>query len=470
MNPANAARRANPARRTVLILAAAAASVTAEIGCATGESWRAGAGAMSSMLWSRATAPTQPGYDLYAQNMAQSKSVKDAEALASASDRHPGLDGGEPVDEEPVAADQSTAAAIAESRPRHRGTSDESVRVTLGRPESLPVLRDPDGSPGPLLASAAPTTTPAVPPSVAPRPFEAAPEADIASAPPELAAAEADPTPEPRPAHAVEVEAAPAPELAQSEPVEEPRARSAEPSLKSILDEAQERLEAMSTYQVSITRIERVGNQVLPEEKALLSIRRNPKAVRLEWPEGANKGREVIYSAAINERMMHVNVGNSAIPIPRMSLPVDSPLALRNSRHAITEAGFDTIFKNLAKQVDAQGRPTGAEGRLTYKGLQKPQDVDHACHLIQRITPAKEVWRVYLDPESLMPVVVTAHQADGGLLESYRYEGLKTDPTELASADAFDPDKRWGEAKGLFSRFARAAAGGSDSAAPTTQR
>ena len=194
------------------------------------------------------------------------------------------------------------------------------------------------------------------------------------------------------------------------------------------------------------------------------------KAVRLEWPEGSNKGREVIYSAAINDRVMHVNVANSAIPIPRMSIPVDSPLAMRNSRHSITEAGFDTIFGNLSGHVDAQGRATGVEGRLTYKGLQRPDGVDRDCHLIQRITPSKEVWRVYLDPDSLMPVVVTAHQADGGLLESYRYEGLKADPVELASDAAFDPDKRWGESKGLFSRIARAAGGATEQPAPPTTR
>jgi hypothetical protein len=215
MYPANAARRANPARRTVLILAASAASLTAEFGCATGESWRAGAGAMSSMLWSRATAPAQPEYDLYARQMAESKGVKDAEALASAPDRKPGRDAVEPVDD-------AAATAVAEARPVRRRTSDESVRVTLGRPESLPVLRDPDGSPGPLLAAAAaPVATPEPRPAADPRPVESASPADLAPAPPELAAAETDPTPEPA-SEALPDEPAPAPELAQAEPVEEP--------------------------------------------------------------------------------------------------------------------------------------------------------------------------------------------------------------------------------------------------------
>ncbi|MDG3002974.1 DUF1571 domain-containing protein [Paludisphaera mucosa] len=466
MNPANeAAEKIGSARRSMLLLAAAV-GVCAEVGCATGgQAWRAGAGAMSGMLWSRGRA--EPGYDLYAQNMAGSKGVKAAEA-ATVADRDV-----RPSDETGtgaalVARDRVQPADVAaEPRPQPRSTSDASVRVTLGRPESLPVLKNPDGEPGPLVASAAPEANSAHVAVTSPAPAESAAPIELAAAP-ERPPVEAQP--EPSPAPAPEAPNAEAAEVAQAEPADEPAAKTRGVTLKSLLDDARGRLESMNTYQVGITRIERVGNQVLPEEKALLSIRRNPKAVRLEWPEGPNKGREVIYSAAINDRVMHVNIANSAIPIPRMSIPVDSPLALRNSRHAITEAGFDTIFNNLSSQVDAQGRPTGAEGRLTYKGLQQAEGMDRPCHLVQRITPTREVWRVYLDPDTLMPVAVTARQADGGLLESYRYEGLKADPTELAAVEAFDPDKRWGEAKGLFSRIAKAAGAAATQPASTTTR
>jgi len=455
MNPANdVAAKTRSAGLAALTLAVALGST----GCATsgGDLWHSGSSSLSSLLWPRERA--EPGYDLYAQNMAGSKAVKQsqqgqAEAAggvdSGAADRNrPSKPAGQTA-AEPAADGQGANASSAFAEPRPRAVNDARVRVTLGRPESVPVLKDADGRPGPLVASNAPAVEGPLAEEAAPTPAPAPRRRTTGPKPepaPDLAAAEPAP-------------AAEAPALARAEPPAEPPAARPEANLKTILDEARDRLEAMSTYQVAITRVERVGGQVLPEEKALLSIRRNPKAVRLEWPEGANKGREVIYSAAINDKVMHVNVANSAIPIPRMSIPVDSPLAMRNSRHAITEAGFDTIFNNLSKQVDSQGRPTGAEGKLTYKGMQQPEGGDRPCHLIQRITPTKEVWRVYLDPDSLMPVVVTAHQADGGLLESYRYENLKANPTDLAAAEAFDPDKRWGPSQGLFSRIARAAAG-----------
>ncbi len=451
MIPANdAAETRRSARRAVLNLLITS-GLACGTGCASGGNvWHAGASAMSGLLWSRPTADPG-GYDFYAQEMSRSKAVLAANGGSAGTDPAAKQ---KPKDE--ATGDERKPSALPEPLPdAGRARPDTSLRVTLGRPETVPVLKEYHGEPGPLMVSADPA-----PALVSPgNGTEGAGPVDVAVAPRREA-----------PAPATSETAPAGPELAAAEPAPPEPPASTEPkvTLKDLLDDARKRLDSMETYQVAITRTERVNGNVLPEEKALLSIRRNPKAVRLEWPDGPNKGREVIYSAAINDKVMHVNVANSAIPIPRMSIPVDSVLALRNSRHAITEAGFDTIFNNLSGQVDDQGRPTGKEGRLTYKGLQDVEGLDHPCHLIQRITPTKEVWRVFLDPASLMPVVVTAHQADGGLLESYRYDHLKANPTDLAAVEAFDPDKRWGESKGLFSRIARAAGGTAD--APTTTR
>lgn len=430
MDPAmDCARKGNHARTAALLLLMIGAGLT-QAGCAGGDAWRSGA------LWSRARA--EPGYDLYAHKMAESRDPGKPKAALAANDK-------------PDEPRGSLATADSKSRSR----ADEEVRVTLGRPESLRVLNDSDAGsgPGPILASAAeprPSITPAPrtePARVAPRPRDPEP----ANPPPAVV----DNPFEGEPPRAVVDQ--PARGKADDDP---------ERTLRRLLAESRKRLEAMSTYQVDIARVERVGSRLQPEEEALLSIRREPKAVRLEWPDGPNKGREVIYSAAIDARMMHVNMANAAIPMPRMSLPVDSPLALRNSRHAITEAGFDTILDNLTQQLEGPDNTPPPGGRLTYKGLQKPKELDQTCHLIQRITPEKEIWRVYLDTETLMPIVVTAHQADGELLERYTYTNLRANPEQLASVDAFDPDKRWGESKGLLSRMAKAAAAAAEAPNP----
>src|SRR5204863_9883716 len=126
------------------------------------------------------------------------------------------------------------------------------------------------------------------------------------------------------------------------------------------------------TYQVKIARIERVGGRLQPEEEIPLSIRRDPKAVRLEWAAGPNQGREVIYSSRLDQRSLYVHLPKSAIPLPTMKIPVDSPMVMKNSRHSITEAGFDTIIASLRKSLERNGSGESDPGELVYQGVEKP--------------------------------------------------------------------------------------------------
>ena len=153
-----------------------------------------------------------------------------------------------------------------------------------------------------------------------------------------------------------------------------------------------------------------------------------------------------------------VNMADSKIPVPRLSLPPDSPLALHNSRHPITEAGFDTILRNLQKTIDENKAGDRSHGRIVYTGLEQPQPLDHPCHKIVRVTANGETWQVFLDPESKLPAMVQATAANGDLLERYLFRAVEPNPAALAVADAFDPNRRWGEPKGLLHRLARATA------------
>ena len=46
--------------------------------------------------------------------------------------------------------------------------------------------------------------------------------------------------------------------------------------------------------------------------------------------------------------------------------------------------------------------------------------------------------------------MVVAKDPSGQLDEKYIYHEVIENPADLASADAFDPDRRWGESKGLL--------------------
>jgi hypothetical protein len=285
------------------------------------------------------------------------------------------------------------------------------------------------------LASVSQPLVPAAPAS-----FEPADPVEVVAPAPAPA-----PAPEPAPA----LTTAPAP---------------AGPGLESILAESRRRLSELSSYQVKMSHQERVGDNLNAAEDVVLSIRRNPKAVRIEWREGAHKGREVIYAADSGQGKMHINMADSVIPVPRLSMPPDSPLAMKNSRHPITEAGFDTILANMEKGLARDRGGPGPGGTIRYAGLETPQGLDSPCHKITRVTPDHEEWVVYLDARTYFPALVQANAANGDLLERYVFRDVQPNLAELATPAAFDPDARWGTSKGLFQRIARSAGADAPSA------
>jgi len=449
-------------RRLVIVLPSVGLLILAN-GCASWNSLGQRQTVFSGTFWNRSSrSDATPRYDLYADNAAAARPDTGADtALASreeksgpkdrsgnpsakaAAENHQALEkdqDGPPL--EPPVTDRVA------SRVRDPKTSDSSIRVTLGRPEGLAIAPDSGAAAGPLLASGASTHWKR---SEDPQARGKTGEAMAESGPRDAERGRAS--------RALDHETDSSPRVASRMP----RKPANRESVKGLLADARSRLDALSTYQVSITRVERVGGQLQAEGEALLSIRRNPKAVRLEWANGPSKGREVIYSSAINDRMLYVHMANSALPIPRMTIPVDSPLVLKNSRHPITEAGFDTIFENMSRSMTSSASGVNREGTLVYRGLERPKGMDQPCHLLERETPAGETWQVYLDPKTLMPTVVAAYQTQGGeLIERYTYRNVRPNPVDLAAADAFDPDKRWGESNGWLSRLARSAGANAD--------
>jgi Protein of unknown function (DUF1571) len=270
-------------------------------------------------------------------------------------------------------------------------------------------------------------------------------------------------------------QAAEPPRIALQPPVSQPRAidvakptsapAPATPPLGMILAESRLAVDALTSYRVKMTHQERVGDTLNPVEDVVLNIRRNPNAVRLEWPTGPNHGREVIYAADANKGLMHVKMPESVVPLPRLSMPPDSPLAMRNSRHPINEAGFDTILENLELSYQGNLRADRARGLIRYEGLEVPEGLSQPCHKLVRVTPTNETWTVYLDPQTHLPASVQAVSGQGELLERFTFRDPILNLPELAKADAFDPDARWGPSKGFFSRLA-----GATTAADSTTR
>ena len=234
-------------------------------------------------------------------------------------------------------------------------------------------------------------------------------------------------------------------------------------TVDTLLAESRKKLDSLSSYQVKMNHQERVNSILNPAEDVVLSIRLKPKAVRIEWQDGSHKGREVLYASDANGGLMHVRMAESLISLPRLSMAPDSPLALRNGRHPITEAGLDTVIVNMEEALRKQKQNDASGGKLAYAGLEKPEGVDKPCHKITRVSPEGDNWIVYLDPETHLPAYVQETASNGDLLERYVFRGFTPNVAELAKAEAFDPDARWGPPKGLLQRLARSPGGGDDS-------
>jgi hypothetical protein len=153
---------------------------------------------------------------------------------------------------------------------------------------------------------------------------------------------------------------------------------------------------------------------------------------------------------------MHVRMGGAGAALPRLSIPPNGPLATANSRHPITEAGFDTILAKMEDAFERQKKGDNSLGRLRLAGIETPEGVNKPCQKVVRVTPTNETWTVDLDPDTHLPAFVQAVDGNGELLERYVFQVPAPNVSDLVQADAFDPDARWGPAKGLFQRLARA--------------
>jgi Protein of unknown function (DUF1571) len=392
--------------------------------------------------------PPDPANDYYARYMHAAKARTEATAGAS----------GDPAAEEPtgppVASEMladGEATPSPSPRPSRRNAAsnggadpDEEIHITLGMPEPLP---SPSHPPDTLLASTRSATAQGT---------ERA--GDWSANGQDLARRAAEPRPE-------SAEAAPAPAPRRSDPPRRPKTAAQDPRV--ILARSEAKLKTLATYQVKMSRVERVDGRLQPEEEVVLSIRRQPKEVRLEWTSGPSQGREVIYSTRVDDRSLFVHMPKSAIPIPTMKMAVDSPLVTRSSRHSIADAGFDIIINNLRKSVEQTDAANTAQGRAAYRGIEKPPGLDRPSHVFSRHSPSGETWTVFIDARTMLPSMVVAKDPSGQLDEKYIYHEVIENPADLASADAFNPDRRWGESKGLFSRFAR---GGATANSPTTSQ
>lgn len=221
------------------------------------------------------------------------------------------------------------------------------------------------------------------------------------------------------------------------------------------LDEALRRTSATlaqtTNYKVQVSNQETLNGKTLPADTFMLNARRQPFAVRMEWSNGKEAGREVIFSPAETGGMIQIRMPKGLIP--RMTMSPDSPLVRAKSRHPISEAGIDSVVERLNLTLQKLKSGSADAGQLDVQQVTDPH-LGEQIRITHR-TVTNETWVVDLDKVTGLPLTIHATDAAGGLLEHYEFRNFQLNQADLLTADAFDPNARWGSKTNLFGKIAR---------------
>lgn len=216
--------------------------------------------------------------------------------------------------------------------------------------------------------------------------------------------------------------------------------------LLDTLSTVQERLARVTGYTATFRKRERKHGVLGPEHVLTMKIRHQPFAVYFKY-RTPNAGKEAVYAEGHHDNKVIAHSGGLArLLVPRLAVAPDHPLAMADSRHAITEAGLANLTAKLIgfRRMDLDDpeastvldRTVDAQGRAWLRSLH-----EHSHYDSRR--PFARVQVLY-DPESRLPLQIRnedwplpGHEGDLLLAEQYIYEDLDFDAV-LTSLD-FDP-------------------------------
>jgi hypothetical protein len=208
--------------------------------------------------------------------------------------------------------------------------------------------------------------------------------------------------------------------------------------LKGAIRFAQTALDAMEDvrdYECVMKKRERINGE-LQTQVMFMRFREEPFSVYFKFGD-PNPGREVLYVEGENDGRMLAHEGEGA-PVRALfgtvSLPVDGPEALKNSRHVITDSGF----RNSLTMLIGQWEKESAYAEINVQYYPDARLGDIACRVVEVSHPQPRrqfpfhISRLYLDAETNLPVRVENYgwpEQTGGdpvLIEEYTYVKLRT--------------------------------------------
>ena len=242
--------------------------------------------------------------------------------------------------------------------------------------------------------------------------------------------------------------ATPAPEPLPSWPEGRLDGEAAKRRLLDLLVGVTARLEAVEAYTATFHKQERLKGKLGAEQTIDLKVRHRPFAVYMRF-HAPQDGKEVVFAEGRNgDKMIAHGGGFARLLVPRLAVAPDHPLALADSRHAITEAGLANLAARLVgfRKMDLEDpeaetvldKITDAKGRVRLRSVHRHPHY-HEGRPFARV-------EVLYDLDTTIPVDIRSFDwpGKGGdssgelvLAEHYSYDDLNFE-APLASID-FDP-------------------------------
>jgi hypothetical protein len=214
--------------------------------------------------------------------------------------------------------------------------------------------------------------------------------------------------------------------------------------LVAYCEESKAELDQIDDYTAIFVRKELVKRRLV-QQKMEMKVRRKPFSVYFHFVSPEEAGREVIYVDGANRNQLLVHeVGLKALA-GTLSLPLNDPRVVAESRHPITSVGLHNIIKVAFENFPKDAVDENVQVKK-YPSA-KLNDVECVAFVIRHPEPLPGLpyheTHLYFDKETKLPIHVKRFdwpRRAGDkpvLLEEYTYERLRTN-VGLKNID-FDP-------------------------------
>jgi len=191
-------------------------------------------------------------------------------------------------------------------------------------------------------------------------------------------------------------------------------------------NEVERKLAQIDNYTSFFHKQERIKGKLKEEEVVFLKFKK-PFKVYMKWVKDPGKGREVLYVEGWNHNKIKVHevwmkTGST------LDLDAKGFLAMRGSRHSITESGLENILRLLGRDLYGGIQ----SGQLTYREFGEEMVYGCQSRKVEYFFPKDKTKGYYccravinIDIETKIPIRVRIYDWEGLLVEDYGYESLK---------------------------------------------